>query len=767
MWLPKWTRPVGVPNSAMQEAPASHRDRLAIYLALLTIVCVVSIFVLSRSTDFLMPGPLSSAHATIKECGVCHTKSGTGKVSWLRGFVAGDKLADSKACLTCHEMPDTAFNAHSFGSQALTQITERLSKVGVATKAPRSAHAQTFAFPTDAVIAQGLRCSTCHQEHQGLAFDLKKASDARCSSCHVVKFDSFEGRHPEFEGYPFKRRTRIIFDHVGHFGKHFPEIAKKDPAKRIPATCSTCHDLGKDKQIMSVVPFEKTCASCHLDQIIGKARLSGPKGIAFLALPGLDVQTLKQRKADVGEWPAASEAALTPFMKLIIGRHQHGRALIDVIEKLDLQDLRKAPNDQIIAVTKLVWEIKKLFHTLITGKASDALMGVEMGDRESPGAINAAALMASIPLDVVSIAQQQWLPNLEVEMANRPIATGSSQGGWATAVVGLKEAGPSDTVGKAEWRTAAKERDSAPLADKFPAKTSAARSAGGSAVNAPAASTNAVKETPASGVAPSAKATDQIDDLLVLTEAELRAIKARGKNAGKPETAAAGSVRSATSAVAEVRAGSAVAATNPIANTTEARSATAISTAIKSNVDPESWAEHGGWYRQEFAIFYRPTGHKDAFIAAWLRLTGPQAQKDSKSPVSATFDALAGKDAQGSCTKCHSVDVGQNGQVVNFSPSSIKNRAGRFTSFDHRPHMSIVGPRGCLTCHSLEQGRSYLESYEQGNPQRHTSNFGAVKKDGCQTCHTSGRARQDCLTCHTYHVNGVISPITKTPIPEQ
>jgi hypothetical protein len=38
---------------------------------------------------------------------------------------------------------------------------------------------------------------------------------------------------------------------------------------------------------------------------------------------------------------------------------------------------------------------------------------------------------------------------------------------------------------------------------------------------------------------------------------------------------------------------------------------------------------------------------------------------------------------------------------------------------------------------------------------------------GCQTCHTSSTARQDCLLCHKYHVNGVITPIMNTRIPTQ
>jgi hypothetical protein len=189
---------------------------------------------------------------------------------------------------------------------------------------------------------------------------------------------------------------------------------------------------------------------------------------------------------------------------------------------------------------------------------------------------------------------------------------------------------------------------------------------------------------------------------------------------------------------------------------------------IKSDVDPESWAAYGGWYRQDYAIFYRPVGHKDKFIYSWLFLTGPQAPKGDKSPAAAVFDVLANKDAQGSCTKCHSVDdIRGKGRLVNFAPPSVESKQGRFTNFIHEPHFGVVGDRGCLTCHQLEKGRPYLKSFEQGNPQSFASNFGAVDKDLCQTCHTSSKTRQDCLTCHKYHVDGVITPIMSTRLPAQ
>jgi hypothetical protein len=189
---------------------------------------------------------------------------------------------------------------------------------------------------------------------------------------------------------------------------------------------------------------------------------------------------------------------------------------------------------------------------------------------------------------------------------------------------------------------------------------------------------------------------------------------------------------------------------------------------IQSGVDAESWAEYGGWYRQDYTIYYRPTGHKDKLIYSWLFLTGPQAPKGDASPAAAVFDFLTTKDSQGACTKCHSIDdIQDKGRMVNFSPPSVAVKRGRFTRFVHEPHFSVLEHRGCLTCHSLGKDRSYLQSYEQGNPKIFVPNFASVKKELCQTCHTSGMARQDCLLCHKYHVNGTTTPTISTRLPSE
>ena len=863
MWRPPWSRSGRA--SVAEPAPAtSRRDRVAVFIALATVVSLGAVFLLSRGTQFLMPGPLTSAHSAIQKCSTCHTKSGSNNVSWIHGLIAGDPLADGKACLTCHKMPDTAFNAHGASAEVLQESTKRLTKIAAQTPQPPSATAQSFAIPPHDMAAGNLPCATCHQEHQGAGFDLSRISNEQCRSCHVVKFDSFDGHHPKFEAYPFKRRTRIVFDHAAHFGKHYPEVAKKDPAKQIPATCSTCHDSGKDRRVMAVAPFDRTCSACHLDQIVGKERVSGPKGIAFLTLPGLDVDTLKQKNAAIGEWPEASEAELTPFMKVMIGRDQRGRDLIKAVAGLNLQDLSKASDAEVQAVASLAWEIKQLFYALIKGKASDVLGDLNIGGGAKLSAALVADLTASIPRDVVVGAQQQWLPNLATEMANRPPPppAETNTDGWSTTIKQESRALSPGAQAAAEAPTTAKPpRDdkklpppvragipvaaiasalqdngrSRPSADgattrlaaddsggpvirrwdlpsgtarsiearnKKPEKESApdesdtdAKSPAGSKARPPAESpgaqpaatidaeqpdkvdaTNAAQPSTAQpGNEPrkaQGEATEQTDDLLFPSEAELRAMKdgteaeaTAAPPAGSDTAGASAPGAAAASASASDDASSSVPA-DAAAAPPSAQAAPVV--AIESDVDPESWAEYGGWYRQDYAIFYRPVGHKDKFVFSWLTLTGPQASKGSKGSAAAVFDYLTGKEAQGSCTKCHSVDdISGKGRLVNFSPPSAASKRGGFTQFVHEPHFGVMEDRGCLTCHALAKERPYLKSYEQGNPQSFASNFAPVKKDLCQTCHATSMARQDCLLCHKYHVNGVVTPILSTKLPKQ
>ncbi len=763
--------------------PGAQRDRIAQWIAIATVACLAALLFGTAGLNILMPGPLASAHGGVEACSACHTNSGKTKLSWLHGLVAGDRGADSKACLTCHKMPETALNAHGAPAEVLKESTVRLTKLAMGNSRAGSEGVQGLISPMHVGDTRGPFCSTCHQEHQGSTFDLRKITNEQCRSCHVLKFDSFEHGHPEFSKYPFETRTRIVFDHAGHFGKHYPETAKKEPDKRIPETCSSCHDSRSDKRVMAVAPFEKTCASCHADQITGKQRASGPKGIAFLSLPGLDLETLTQRKAAIGEWPDGSEAKLTPFMKVMISRNDNGRALLAGLEGLNLQDLSQASDTQIKAVTDMVWEIKRLLNGLIAGKASDILADLNIVQGAKLSASLVGDLTASIPRDVLLGAQQQWLPNLGNEIANGPMAKDAQtddrkQDGSApdpapaadNASGERPDAGERDSVdaepapvGTTETKSqrdppacimrvfgsclVSKEQNTVANAGEPPPVVD--ETLPGKSRLLPAHPFPEPMRAGLSDLSPPKRVEmavngDQSDDLLFPTEDELRDLKARNARSSRARPAQSGAP-----------AGGPAGDAKPVVS-------------IDSGVDPENWADIGGWYRQDHTIFYRPTGHKDKFIYSWLFLTGPQAQKDAAAPVAAVFNSLTGKDAPGSCTKCHSVDeVRGKGRIVNFGPLAAANKIGRFTRFIHEPHLTIKDDRGCLTCHSLAKDRTYLKSYEQGEPKTFTSNFDPVKREICQTCHTSSKARQDCQNCHSYHVNGVATPAMQTKLPAQ
>lgn len=831
---PEAAREAGPPPERRQMSPGTRRNRIAAVLAVVTAAGLGATLYLGAGTRVLMPGPLSSGHAAITKCIACHTGSGVGTFDWLLGLVTGDPLADSRACLVCHEMPKTAFIAHGAATETLSRSTERLKAFAAKLPAPLSARVQDIAAPGRDLMARELYCATCHQEHRGIASDLARISDEQCRSCHVLQFDSFDGRHPEFDGYPFRRRTRIVFDHAGHFDTHYPEVARKDGARRIPETCASCHDSSADRRIMAVAPFDKTCAACHLDQILGKERASGPKGIAFLSLPGLDLATLRARKAPIGEWPDASEAPLTPFMKVMLGGSARGRGLLAAIDRLELQDLTKANDGDISAVTDLVWEIKRLFHTLMSGNAADALATLEAGGDAAPAASRLADLTASLPRDVIVAAQQQWLPNLATEMASpgqppapqpdapeaasaepeqaSPEAKGQPEGSdiaddsGTEASAGEPEpadqaSSPGAAVGNAEDSAASLSDD---RLDPPPCSVSVLgvclvseeRKNSAEATVPVAAAAIAEVERAATrrrplvlaetgAAVPGAAAAESKDELLFPTPDELSKIdehrKAAGQGARPKAPTGSGEDSTRVAPAASIPAPSAA--------------------AIEADFDAESWADHGGWYRQDYAILYRPVGHKDRFITAWLRLTGPLSA--TVGPAAAVFDQLTGKGAQGACTKCHSVDeVRGKGRRVNFAPLEVSMKRGRFTRFVHEPHLGIEDARGCLACHALSRGpaeaggavapesggaapatiaaaratpaaspnsaiagSAYLQSYAHGDPRVAASGFGAVRKELCLTCHTAGKARQDCLLCHRYHVNAVTTPTMRTRLP--
>jgi hypothetical protein len=175
----------------------------------------------------------------------------------------------------------------------------------------------------------------------------------------------------------------------------------------------------------------------------------------------------------------------------------------------------------------------------------------------------------------------------------------------------------------------------------------------------------------------------------------------------------------------------------------------------------EDWMAAGGWYRpaDSFTIFYRPSGHGDAFLMAWLTAAA-QAAGNDPGPHS-VFAQLADPQAPGVCMKCHTADRDQEGTAmrINWRPAHNEPGAHPFTTFRHTAHFSLTGDNGCQTCHTLNPKSDYARYFTAGtasavnrDPHQFQSNFLPLSKATCVQCHKPADAGDGCLLCHEYHV---------------
>ncbi|WP_162901649.1 cytochrome c3 family protein [Breoghania sp. L-A4] len=126
----------------------------------------------------------------------------------------------------------------------------------------------------------------------------------------------------------------------------------------------------------------------------------------------------------------------------------------------------------------------------------------------------------------------------------------------------------------------------------------------------------------------------------------------------------------------------------------------------------------------------------------------------------------------GRCTKCHSVDDEDGRKHVKWRGFSTGRVSGRFTRFSHEPHVSAVGPQGCIACHALtetapaSQGNAFLKTYLGGDPAAFVPNFKNPDKALCATCHTESKAGESCTLCHSYHTTDLDRPMSGTRLPK-
>ena len=588
-------------------------------------------------TDWSNPGPLTTQHAvSAHRCSDCHVESSGFTLS--AGARSIRVQQHNQLCSNCHDLGPHRDSPHGVSASELLDIARTQQKMPG--KSPVILRAASAVGPSE-----GLACATCHREHRGQDINFKRLSDQQCQVCHQAPFNGFAAGHPEFAGYPYERRTRLQFDHVTHFQKHFPDLRVPAPP---PTSCAQCHEPAADGRQMLVRGFEQTCASCHASQIEGTGR-AGAKGLAFLRLPSFDLAALQAAGAGVGEWPDFSEGGLTPFMRWLLEGDDKARTALATLGNQSLADLKSATPAQKAAAAQVLWSIKGLLADLVTQGQP-----VIMRRLGSPAGIQPSLTQRTgqFSADVALAAQQAWLPNLLTEVAAhrrgekispaRPASVRLGGTGPASAVFGHSAPDPDDL-----------------LADFAPETNPAAPARAAAALAAPL---------------PAGLEFDPAEDRVVA----------------------------------------------------------------------------GGWYRQDetYTLYYRPGGHEDSFLTAWLEGTAsnpaPTAQK--------IFQQLSADNAPGACMKCHTVDRTATGTTVNWRAARPAPDVRPFTTFKHTAHFSLMGDQGCATCHTIAAGADYAGPFVANrDPAIFHSNFAPLSKNICATCHQPAKAGESCQTCHNYH----------------
>ena len=639
-------------------------------------VAALLIFVLAGSnrTALIDPGALSSQHAELLDCGSCHGAFHQGLTGWWKAAWSNDVAAeDSKPCIACHKMGENGLLPHSLPREALAALSQSAAP---ATGVGPSVGVQlaNFAYPNTQQHEAVLPCMTCHQEHQGAEADLTTMSDDRCTSCHQVQFKSLASGHPDFANFPYQRRTKLQFDHTSHIDKHFRD---QNMAKLAPGDCRDCHKADANGRLMQVKSFETSCGACHGEQVAGAGRASA-KGMAVFAVPGLDVASLRERGAAIGEWPEFAEDTAPPFMNLLLSAAPAYRAARPILANIsDPLDLSEASDEQVAAVEAMVWAVKSLLYDLRADGVSALHGRMEAVLGRPLTAVERSSLTALLPLDTIANAQGDWFPALGAEIPR--------------------------------WRA-------------------------GEKVPMPAENNEETASAPAADVKESDRDEKEDDDDEIATgkdddDDDNDEITGKDDDDDDDEEEDSDQSSVGTKVVMETASG-------------------------------EDWNLAGGWYRDEFTLRYRPTGHADGFILAWLNLTGELA---GELPESArVFENLASPKAPGLCVKCHSVDEVKLSAAKKFTVNwqAYKPEDGLKTAvhFSHSAHFSLLGDKGCMTCHVRDDEADFAAGFTDRNPATFNANFKPLTRQVCAECHTPDMAGDKCLSCHNYHL-GIYKPV--------
>ncbi|KAF0119440.1 MAG: hypothetical protein FD149_34 [Rhodospirillaceae bacterium] len=369
-----------------------RRRVLSVWGALLTIGLMGVFFSSRHDLAHFAAGDMAPQHRMIEDCTICHAALPTHPAAWAQALThRPTPTVAAERCLRCHAR----------GLHPMTPHTLPRARLAALRQTPLTENTIPAETSIDTVA-----CFFCHGEHRGRAADLRGRDGIRCQGCHGRWFAQAADEHARTGSYPVGP-SRITFNHGKHINTVFP--AQVTDRK---ITCTTCHLVAEGSPGMRLQRFDVVCADCHQSKIDGTVAAVG--GVPFLSLPGLDLETLRQRAAAIGTWPESSTARLTPFMPWLL----LPEAAVDLahLDGIVLRDLTKVPPETIAAVERLAWAIKNLVQDLID--SGDAALAARLQAHlgHAPERNVLVRLMAGLPRDVLMALQREWLAALPEEI---------------------------------------------------------------------------------------------------------------------------------------------------------------------------------------------------------------------------------------------------------------------------------------------------------------------------------------------------------------
>lgn len=646
-----------------------------------------------------------------ESCHICHTTLDEGLKGILASALRGeDATPQSQQCLACHEgdLGEKALFTHAMDPAAMSALTESAASEPFDASRPLSLMLASLS-PGVKTSAEGkLACAACHREHNGPLFDLTRLGNNQCQTCHTKQFRSFGNGHPEFStmatsagyDYPYRRRTRIVFDHESHASKHFQDPANMAHA---PADCRSCHEIEDGSQTTQLKSFEQMCAACHTGNITS----ARDEWIHVFGFPSLetDVYDILENELEIPGIPRTTRKSFSPIMMLLLSGMSVGddaawetfRADLETVLEFDGDLSGIAFDDDPEILGRLYTGLKTIYENAmdeeagglraaclelmerVRGAALDSQTFDAMFGFPEPGATAAKVLENVGRRDIVEtsgwhvresgfrVDRDSWkglIGSLEPYAALADAVDGGDAGRYEGLVDLFSSASEFKDWFDAHFQVAGDEwmlLETGKEAKSKDWKALIAGFVGGG-------------DDDEEGDSDEGDGEDADEDADDATDGESdEETESDGDGGGDGDLSEAGDAFVAWFS-----------------------SMSKVQRWMQDNLDMtgSSWT-----LRAPRSLYYRPIQHADPFMTEWLNVTAKLYNTSRAAAL--VFDELSGRhsgSAIGSCMKCHSIDAEQDmsGEPVVRVNWKAQPRKRDFTKFNHSPHLKLMN---CAECH--------------------------------------------------------------------